>query len=427
MWELRLRTLFPLALLGLSLTFPAQADGSGAVSILGATYPASVAYDKEIVGSISISNSSMGVRDVLVHYAYLGSAAHDWYRTKADLLDTRAGYSTYAFRLPGEGAPHFRYGWKVVFCAEVFDDSGDRTLSCRGSDRWDAAVLDDKWSVDVTDPYPPKILRISVSPQPPTNDQDITVAVEAIDEGSGIGAVRLRYLVDGGPQMVLPMVKRAPNLDIYEATIPKQSPRATVWYQIEVTDGAGNLATPGSWASLTVAWSPSSPPFAQLLVLSRYALAVVSAFPWLTILVVAPVLLIIKKRAAVLEALRATTRMATQFVLGVALLTALLLVSVGSALAAAVLVISVVEFHLLLRNPRARLFTRVFPRRLVESTRGLVASSPGGVFILGAYLGAIPLAASRGVVDSNLLATYMLALASMGVLINLSSRIWAKR
>jgi len=414
------------------------ADAAGsAVSILGATFPSSVPYDKDIVGSINIQNSSTRVRDVLVHYFYVGSAPGDWYHTKAELLSTQAGYSTYKFSMPGGGVPHFKYGMKVAFYAEVLDESNNRILSCRESDRWNRQILDDKWVVDVTDPYPPKILRVLIAPEPATQDQDITVMALITEDGSGIASVKLQYLVDGGSPVTIPMIRKASNLDFYEATIPRQPPRATVWYQVEAIDNAGNLARPSiGWATFTVIWTPSGPPFAQMLQLSRYAVSILGMFPWVVALGLVPILYILKKGTAFSKGLHAVARSGPVFVIAITFLVAFMLLATGSALSAIVLILSVVELHFLLSHPKATFLIRHLPRgaqRFIGSARALVAHTPGSVFILGAYLGAVALGAlgigqvlgiSKGAIDissSNILATYVLGLATLGVLINFSS------
>ena len=93
----------------------------------------------------------------------------------------------------------------------------------------------------------PSVRSLAHSPVVPAAAQALVVSADAADP-DGMGAVNLKYAVNGGAWQTLAMTANGPR---YSATIPGQAAAALVQFYIEAADGAGAVSQfpPGGTAS----------------------------------------------------------------------------------------------------------------------------------------------------------------------------------
>ena len=93
-------------------------------------------------------------------------------------------------------------------------------------------------TVDNTEPT---IGELTISPEAPTEEDDVTVKVNVTDALSGVKEVILSYSTDGGATWSNMTMTLGPD-GYYTATIPRQPAETTVLYKIYAFDTAGNHA-----------------------------------------------------------------------------------------------------------------------------------------------------------------------------------------
>ena len=143
------------------------------------------------------------------------------------------------------------YGMVVVFWVEAA--LGPTTNStAQGSNRWNPNVLQGKFLVQITDPYPPTIHSISLTPQLPTSSDTVRVQVNFDKSrlGANMSQARLEYSLNGGLTGTTLNMTRSMN-GVFQATIPSQATGSQVSYRITGSDAAGN-SVQTDWAGYVV-------------------------------------------------------------------------------------------------------------------------------------------------------------------------------
>ena len=109
-------------------------------------------------------------------------------------------------------------------------------------------------TVDNTEPT---IGEPTISPESPTDEDDVTVKMSVTDALSGVKEVILSYSTDGGATWSNMTMTLGPD-GYYTATIPRQPAGTTVLYKIYALDKAGNQAVSPKH-SYTVKAKPAPP------------------------------------------------------------------------------------------------------------------------------------------------------------------------
>ena len=131
--------------------------------------------------------------------------------------------------------------------------------------------------VVVVDNTEPTIGEPTISPEAPTEEDDVTVKVSVTDALSGLREVILSYSTDGGATWTNITMTLSPE-GYYMATIPRQPTGTTVSYKIYACDIAGNWARSPTY-SYTVKAKPA--PIAIYLAIGIAVAAVVGVAAWL--------------------------------------------------------------------------------------------------------------------------------------------------
>jgi hypothetical protein len=214
------------------------------MTLLGARYDSEVPYDMPVVIDVTLAHNRTTIPSSVMYYAYLanGTTSLGGWRIlgpESALSDPQAGVTIYKFSLPSSNYNEsFQYGARIVSYVEAIDLEGHSLLSARPSDRWDPLVQDDKFVVEITDPYPPTISQPTISPSPPTSNDPVTVVTNVFDQGSGVGNVLLFYSAGDSPQTVL--VMNGTDSGTYQATIPPFDAGTKVVLFVRAFDNAGN-------------------------------------------------------------------------------------------------------------------------------------------------------------------------------------------
>jgi len=116
----------------------------------------------------------------------------------------------------------------------------------------------------VVDNTAPSIGEPTISPEPPAEEDNVSVKVSVADALSGVEEVILSYSTDGGATWSNMTMTLGPG-GYYMATIPRQPAGTTVLYKIYALDYAGNWAVSPEY-SYTVRAKPTPPIEKPLLV-----------------------------------------------------------------------------------------------------------------------------------------------------------------
>jgi hypothetical protein len=231
-------------------------------------FPSQVAYDQVIPVKIVVSFAGNFTPSVLVYYWILSnstSVGRGWRIIEANpvALVAAQNVAIYAATIPSVTfGDVLGYGMNIVFFVSAALGSVTNSTA-QGSDAWNPTVLQGKFLVQITDPYPPTIQSISQTPPQPTSADNVTV--EATFPMTGRNApvtqAQLMYTVNGTePSTTLNMTRPAalnmtqPTASVFEATIPAQGTSSQVSYSVTGTDMAGYSVQSG-WYNYQV--SPS--------------------------------------------------------------------------------------------------------------------------------------------------------------------------
>jgi len=149
--------------------------------------------------------------------------------------------TTYKFSIPfrfhDDGYP---YRSEIVFYVEAIDAGGNRLLTASSQDRWDPLLQDDKFSVEIMDPYPPVIGSVSRFPILPNEDAPVTVTANVTDYGSGVKEVLLIY--SGEDLVSHTLLMNQTGSGMYEGQIPPSAQATKIAFLVAASDNAGNEA-----------------------------------------------------------------------------------------------------------------------------------------------------------------------------------------
>jgi len=134
-------------------------------------------------------------------------------------------------------------------------------------------------TVDNTEPT---IGEPAISPEAPTEEDDVTVKVSVTDALSGVEEVILSYSTDGGTTWSNMTMTLGPD-GYYTATIPRQPAGTTVLYKIYALDKVGNQAVSPEY-SYTVRAKPAPPALPAPLVIIASTVVVLAVIIALVVL-----------------------------------------------------------------------------------------------------------------------------------------------
>lgn len=258
----------------LSIAFSASTKSDEV--IVGVQKPESTPYNQPIHVTVLASSA---VKSVQAYYSLLPgnlSSIKGWMAVAARQTRNLTGYNEFELTLPEPSLMgQVWYGAKIIFCLEVI--AATSSLTCDERQRWNSQYLDDKYVVQFTDPYPPKLVNLKVIPAVPTSLHEVSIVAEVSDgRGSGVSRVYLNYHVDGTALRKLEMQRI--SSDMYSAVIPPQPARSTVWFQIEAWDNVGNfMPAREPWSFYEVKWTAlENRQLASLISYGREMLSLVS-------------------------------------------------------------------------------------------------------------------------------------------------------
>ncbi len=216
-----------------------------------------IPYDRPANVTVSVL-SSMPIRSVVAFYTMVGGnlTSLGWFESSGSLVGfSSSGYAEYIFQIPRpEVLKYLRHGMTILFHVGVEDSSGNFASTAKNEDRWSPTV-DDKYSIRVVDPYPPKVgMRWTASTMTSADIFEIWVTASS---ASGIDSVRLQYTVDEGEKHEIRVVQKEGEGNSYHLVIPKQPAGAVVEFRVNVVDKAGKAVSFGPY-SYPVRWSADS-------------------------------------------------------------------------------------------------------------------------------------------------------------------------
>jgi len=230
----------------LILAVPIQGFDSegGRLRLLSLDYPSSVDAGQAAIVKATILHSEFSIPTLTLYYTYFLNQtilAGGWKMAKMSLNYTDGvGSSLYMAEVPnpayGEAIP---YNSKIIFYLEVKDPLEGTLLTCDSDTRWNAFIQFDKYAILVVDESAPEILTVKQTPKNPTEIDSVTIAVEVVDEASGIASVNLHYWM-GEVERVEAMELTSEGF--YATVIPSQLRGVEVTYYIVAVDNAGNKA-----------------------------------------------------------------------------------------------------------------------------------------------------------------------------------------
>ena len=236
---------------------PSAAASANQLVITSVFFPSEVPYDESIPVRIMVSYSGNWTPSVSLYYwifSNLTSVGRGWRIAPAlpVAVVPEQGVAIYSVTIPN---PVFgdilSYGMTVVFWIEAVLGSTTNSTALESS-RWNPNVLQGKFLVQITDPYPPTITAISLIPQQPTSSDNVTVLANFAKSplGANMSQAQLEYSLNGVATGTTLNMTQSMN-GVFQATIPAQTTGTQVWYRITGVDEAGN-SVQSDWASYVV-------------------------------------------------------------------------------------------------------------------------------------------------------------------------------
>jgi len=217
------------------------------MTLVGVEYLDELPYDMPLRVNVTIAHNSTMMPSVTIYYAVLSPSqiitSGGWHLLPPELsISNPAGnVTTYKFSIPfrfdDDGYP---YRSEIVFYVEAIDAGGNRLLTASSQDRWDPLLQDDKFSVEIMDPYPPVIGSVSRFPILPNEDAPVTVTANVTDYGSGVKEVLLIYSEEDLVSHTLLMNQTGSGM--YEGQIPPSAQATKIAFLVAASDNAGNEA-----------------------------------------------------------------------------------------------------------------------------------------------------------------------------------------
>lgn len=240
-----------------AFNLPTAIASMNQLEIVSVISPSQVPYNQPIPVRVVVSYSGNWTPSVSLYYWIVfnsTSIGTGWRIALATpvVLVPEEGVAVYSATLPDAAfGDVLSYGMTVVFWVEAA--LGPITNStAQGSDRWDPNVLQGKFLVQITDPYPPTINSISLTPQQPTSADNVTVQVNFAKNplGANMSQAQLEYSLNGGLTGTTLNMTWSMN-GVFQATIPAQVTGSQVSYRITGSDAAGN-SVQSDWAGYVV-------------------------------------------------------------------------------------------------------------------------------------------------------------------------------